>query len=562
MEDQNKYIQFTIKQLIDTWKALSECISQHPDKLIQHQLAYWQAYIELCQDSTCYPNHLLNEKNNVDKRFNYKDWQESISFSFIKRSYLLLSDHINALIKDITKDTNEKKAKKSQFYTQQFINAFSPTNFANLNPEILSKTLETKGINLITGMQQLLKDLENGQNFLNIKTADIDIFKLGENIACTPGKVIYQNDLIQLIQYTASTEKIHPYPLLIIPPWINKYYILDLQQENSLVKWLVEQGLSVFLISWINPGKQYRQKEFSDYMIEGPLAALQMIKEITHNTKVNTLGYCIGGTLLGCTLAYLAKKNKVDLNIQSATFLTTLFDFSEPGDLGIFMGDNELTMLEKEMETKGYLDGRIMASVFNALRANDLIWLTFINHYLKGEKQKPFDLLYWNADSTNIPMQVHRFYLRKMYLENSLIKPNKLELAGIPLDLSSIQLPSYFLAAQEDHIVPWQSAYKSSQFYGGTVKFVLTTSGHVAGVINPPHQNKYGYWTHVYCPKNPETYLSSANFTQGSWWNNWIKWLKKYSGKKQSIESLDIKKYKIIEKAPGSYVKVKLTEIE
>lgn len=451
---------------------------------------------------------------------------------------------------------DSKTSRKMNFYFKQFAEAFSPAHFVHLNPEVLSKTLETGGANLISGMKQFLEDLERGKGRLNIKTTDLDAFQIGENIACTPGKVIYQNDLMQLIHYTPTTEKTYENPVLMIPPWVNKYYILDLQQENSLVKWLVDRGMSVFMISWVNATAEHRKKEFSDYMTQGPLAALKIINKVTGSEKANLLGYCIGGTLLSCTLAYLAKK-KMD-SIASATFLTTLLDFSEPGDLGVFMDEDQIYMLEKHMETKGYMDGNVLSNVFSLLRSKDMIWSAFVKHYLKNEKPKAFDLLYWNSDAVHIPMNVHSFYLRNMYLNNLLIEPGKVKLAGVPLDLSKIKTPSYFLAADHDHLVPWKSCYKSSQFYGGPVQFVLSKSGHVAGVVNPPHKNKYGFWKNTKNPKDPEKYLSKAVFHEGSWWNDWICWLQKYSGSMLPVERNKNHKIKVIENAPGSYVKASL----
>jgi polyhydroxyalkanoate synthase len=446
---------------------------------------------------------------------------------------------------------------KLRFFTRQFINATSPTNFASINPEIISKTVENNGINLLTGFKNFIDDLQQGKGLLDIKITDPDGFKLGENIACTPGKVVYQNDLMQLIQYTATTEKVYELPLLIIPPWINKYYILDLQPENSFVKWIVDQGYTVFIISWANVTSEHREKQFADYMREGPLAALKIIKKISKANNVNVLGYCIGGTLLACMLSYLAKKT--NSYVKSATFLTTLLDFSEPGDLGLFTNKSHIEIIEKLMLPKGYLDGHVMAAIFNTLRANDLIWSSFINNYLKGQNPKPFDLLYWNADPTNIPEHVHRFYLKNMYLHNNLIKPGEIKLANTPIDLSDITLPSYFLAAQDDHIVPWTSSYMGKKYFSGSTKFVLTGSGHVAGVINPPNRNKYHYWTNNTITDVPEKYLEKATYHEGSWWNDWIKWIKKYSGKKCSVGDLNL--IKSIEDAPGSYVKVRLNKV-
>lgn len=548
----NEQIHLAINHLVETWSNITRCLLQNPEHLINSQISYCQDYQQLCKDLSDSSEKL------ADKRFHHNEWQKNVLFNFIKQSYLLLSQHIDNLIKNI-EPHDEKMAKKLRFYCRQFMDAVAPTNFANINPEVISKSFESNGTNLLNGLKHFLEDLEQGKGHLNIKMTDHELFKLGENIACTSGKVIYQNDLMQLIQYTATTEKIYQYPLLIIPPWINKYYILDLQQENSLVKWLVDQGFTVFMISWVNPTSQHKEKQFSDYLFEGPLSALEIIKKISGEEKINVLGYCIGGTLLGCMSAYLSEKN--DSSILSATFLTTLLDFSEPGELGVFIDEEQINMLEKHMKIKGYLDGRIMASVFNALRANDLIWSSFINNYLKGEKPKPFDLLYWNSDSTNIPEKVHSFYLRNMYLNNNLSNPGKIKIADTSLDLSKIAFPCYLLATQDDHIVPWKTSYKSKQLLNGPVKFVLASSGHVAGVINPPHKKKYGYWTNPNKPKNPDTFLERATFHQGSWWNDWSKWLKKYSGKLLSINSLNLSIQEIIENAPGSYVKNRLIDI-
>jgi len=551
--EKNEDINLVVANLIETWNELSQCLMKNPDKLIKNQFNYFQEYQNLCQDLSQFIE--LND----DKRFKLDEWNNNNLLIFIKKSYLLLSKHIDNLINEIVDKGNKNIARKLRFFVKQYLDAIAPTNFGNINPEVIAKIAETNGENIITGFRQLLEDIQRGKGQLTIKMTDLEIFKLGENIACTPGKIVYQNDLMQLIQYSATTDKIYQYPLLIIPPWINKYYILDLQQENSLVKWLVDQGYTVFMISWVNPTVRHKDKEFYDYMLEGPLSALEIIKKITGEKQANILGYCIGGTLLGCLLSYLTEKK--DSSIRSATFLTTLLDFSDPGELGVFIDEKQIDILEKHMESKGYLDGRIMASVFNALRANDLIWTSFVNNYLKGQKPRPFDLLYWNSDSTNIPNKVHSFYLRNMYLNNYLAQPNKIKIANISLDLRKITHPCYFLAAQDDHIVPWKTAYKSTQIINASVKFVLTSSGHVAGVVNPPQKKKYGYWVSPNTPKNSNDFLSNATFYQGSWWNDWRKWLKKYSGKLQSVNNLNLNIIKAIEDAPGSYVKYKLTDL-
>lgn len=558
MEKQDE-TQFIVSYLVQTWRELAEYLLANPEKLTSVQLNYWQSYFNLCHEfsNLKMPNESITDY--IDKRFQHKDWQDNLIFNFIQRSYQLLSQQTDHLSKELDLK-NEKMVKKFQFYSRQFIDSVSPSNFIAMNPEILSKTLETNGANLIEGFKQFQADLERGKGQFQIKLTDLDQFELGKNIAITPGKVIYQNELIELIQYTATTEKVYEYPLLIIPPWINKYYILDLQAENSFVKWFVDQGYTVFMISWVNPSANHSNKTFSDYLFEGPIAALEIIKKVTLNKKINMLGYCIGGTLLGCLLAYLAQK-KQDIEILSATFLTTLFDFSEPGEMGAFIDEKQITLLEEHMRKKGYLEGTIMASVFNALRANDLIWSAFINNYLKGQRPKPFDLLYWNADSTNVPAPVHTFYLRNMYLNNLLIQPGKIKMRGVPLDLSKITTPCYFLATRDDHIAPWQSCYMSKDYVSSKLKFVLALSGHVAGIVNPPCKKKYGYWTNKTMHKEAEKFLATATFHEGSWWEDWNRWLKAYSGKLQLADALHTDPKDVIEKAPGSYVKMRLADI-
>ena len=547
---------FTSRYLAETWVELVEFLLQHPDTLIRSQLSYREAYFKLYQELIG-KEALPNE--NFDKRFRDEEWNKSLLFDFIRRSYLLLSQHVDNLFDEI--DFNDEKTReKFRFTLNHFISSISPSNFINTNPEVISKIAETNGFSLMSGFRQLQADLQQGKDIFHLANTDLDSFTLGGNIACTPGKIILQNDLMQLIQYTPITETVYQFPLLIIPPWVNKYYILDLQPENSLVKWLVDQGFMVFIISWVNPSGKHRDKKFVDYMTDGPLAALKVINKIVKTKKINLLGYCIGGTLLGCMLAYLHKKAASQF-IQSATFLTTLFDFSKPGELGVFIDEKQISLLEKHMKKKGYIDGKILTSIFNALRANDLVWFAFVNNYLKGQKPKPFDLLYWNADSTNIPEQAHKYYLRNMYLNNQLIQADALKFKRVALDLSQIATPSYFLAARDDHIIPWKSSFESQFKLNSTVKFVLTSSGHVAGVINPPIKQKYGYWTNDHGEQDAEKFLASATYHVGSWWSDWVEWLKNYSGKQVLVKQLDLSASSI-EAAPGSYVKVRLTDIE
>ena len=416
-----------------------------------------------------------------------------------------------------------KTAQKVDFYSRQFVDAMSPSNFLLTNPEVLRKTAETGGENLLKGLNNLLSDLEQGKGRLRIKMTDMEAFKLGENIGVSPGKVVFQNDLMQLIQYTPSTEKVLKRPLLIAPPWINKFYILDLRPRNSFVRWAVSQGHTVFVISWVNPDEKLAEKGFEDYMKEGYLAALDAIEQATGEREVNAIGYCLGGTLLASTLAYMATKK--DNRIRSATFFVTMMDFAEAGELGVFIDEEQLKALEEKMNKRGYLEGSEMATTFNMLRANDLIWSFVVNNYLLGNDPFPFDLLYWNADSTRMPARMHSFYLRKMYQENLLAEPGGISLAGVPIDLRKIKTPAYFLSTREDHIAPWKSTYRGTQLLGGPKRFVLAASGHIAGVVNPPDGGKYSHWINTDLPADPEEWFKGATEIAGSWWPDWHRWV-------------------------------------
>jgi polyhydroxyalkanoate synthase subunit PhaC len=384
---------------------------------------------------------------------------------------------------------------------------------------------------------------------------DMEAFKLGENIAVSPGKVVFQNDLMQLIQYTPTTPQVLKRPLLIAPPWINKFYILDLRPKNSFVRWAVGQGHTVFVISWVNPDAQLAEKGFEDYMREGYLAALDAIEKATGEREVNAIGYCLGGTLLGSTLAYMAAKG--DDRIKTATFFVTMLDFAEAGELGVFIDEEQLRALEDKMNKRGYLEGSEMATTFNMLRANDLIWSFVVNNYLLGNEPFPFDLLYWNADSTRMPARMHSFYLRKMYQENLLAQPNAISLAGVPIDLRRIQVPAYFLSTREDHIAPWKSTYKGTQILSGPKRFVLAASGHIAGVVNPPEGGKYGHWVGTDLPPDPEAWLKGATEMAGSWWPDWQRWVVSHDKEMVPARKPGAGKLKAIEDAPGSYVRVK-----
>lgn len=453
-------------------------------------------------------------------------------------------------------DVDPKTREKLEFYTRQFVDALAPTNFAATNPKVLKLASESKGENLIKGLDQLLKDLERGKGELRISMTDTDAFELSKNVAVTPGKVVYQNDLMQLLQYNPTTDKVWKRPLLIVPPWINKFYILDLQPKNSFIKWATDQGHTVFVISWVNPDERHAGKQFENYMLEGPLEAMAAIEKATGERDLNLIGYCIGGTLTAATLAYMAAKK--DDRVKSATFFTTMVDFSEPGELGVFIDEEQLQRLDEHMEKTGFLDGQYMSQVFNMMRDNDLIWSFVINNYLLGREPMAFDLLYWNSDNTRMPKMMHSLYLRKMYLENKLVEAGGITLGGVPIDLGKIKTPVYWLSTKDDHIAPWKSTYMATQIYQGPKRFVLSASGHIAGVINPPAANKYCYWTNAKTPADPEAYFAEATQHEGSWWPDWQKWIKKHAGSSVPARSPGEGGLKVIEDAPGSYAKVRL----
>jgi len=450
---------------------------------------------------------------------------------------------------------DDKTARKVDFYTRQFVDAMAPSNFVLTNPEVLRSTIESGGENLLNGLQHLLEDLERGKGRLMIKMTDMEAFEVGRNIAVTPGKVVYQNDLVQLLQYEPATAEVKRRPLLIMPPWINKYYILDLRPRNSFVRWAVERGHTVFVVSWVNPDEHLAAKTFDDYMREGPLACLDAIERATGERETNVIGYCLGGTLLAATLAYMAAKD--DKRFASATYFASMVDFTEAGELSVFIDEEQLHMLEERMRQHGYLEGSDMATTFNMLRANDLIWSFVVNNYLLGKEPFPFDLLYWNSDSTRMPATMHSFYLRAMYQENKLVEPGGIALDGVPIDLRKIKTPTFILASREDHIAPWKSAYAATQLYKGPVKFVLAASGHIAGVVNPPDPVKYGHWENAKLPKKPDDWLAGAQYHEGSWWPLWEKWIARHAGGKVPARNPGDGKLKPIENAPGSYALIK-----
>jgi polyhydroxyalkanoate synthase len=483
-----------------------------------------------------------------DARFKDDDWSGNFVFDYIKQSYLIASRHIQHAVAGV-EGLPEDSQKKIAFFTRQYVDALAPSNFAATNPQVLRETMASGGHNLIKGLNNLLADIEKGDGQLRISMTDETAFQLGRNVATTPGKVVFQNALLQLIQYQPSTSQVFRRPLLIIPPWINKYYILDLRERNSFIKWAVDQGHTVCVVSWVNPDRQLAEKGFDDYLTEGALAAMAAVQKATGEERLNVIGYCLGGTLLGAALAWLAAKG--DARVGCATFFVSLLDFSQPGELGVFIDEEQVKNLERRMNERGYLEGSEMASTFNLLRANDLVWSFVINNYLMGKDPFPFDLLYWNSDSTRMPARMHSFYLRNMYLKNQLGVPGAIELAGVPMDLSRVKVPAYFISTAEDHIAPWKTTYKGAKYLGGPVRFVLGGSGHIAGIVNPPVAKKYQYWANDAFPPTSDEWLKTATQHPGSWWEDWQRWMERQNGGDRVPARIPSG---AIEDAPGSYV--------
>jgi len=529
-----------------------------PFKLAEVQMKLWQDHMALWQNSMLkmfgHDTRPVVETPHGDRRFRHEDWEQNFLYDYVKQSYLIAAKHLHQSLGKV-EGLDEKTSKKVDFYTRQYIDALSPSNFMLTNPEVLRETVSSGGQNLVKGLNNLLEDLTRGEGGqLRMRMTDTEAFRLGGNIAVTRGKVVYQNELLQLIQYEPLTREVYQRPLLIIPPWINKYYILDLRENNSFVRWAAEQGHTVFVISWVNPDKQLAHKSFDDYLTEGSLAALDAIERATGQHETNVIGYCLGGTLLAGALAYLAAKQ--DKRIHSATFFVSMIDFERPGELEVFIDEQQVAALEKKMEKRGYLEGSEMATTFNMLRANDLIWSFVVNNYLLGKDLFPFDLLYWNSDSTRMPAAMHSFYLRKLYLENLLKEPGGITLAGVPIDVTRIKTPAYFISTAEDHIAPWKSTYAGAKLLKGPVRFVLGGSGHIAGIINPPAANKYCYWTNDKLADSPDEWLKAAEQHPGSWWVDWGRWAAQHGGEKVAARIPGKGKLKAIEDAPGSYVKV------
>ena len=531
----------------------------NPAKMAESQMNLWWDYMSLWQSSMMrmMGAHAdpVAEPAKGDKRFKHEAWQEHFLFDYVKQSYLITARWLHDSVANV-EGLPEPMRKKVDFFTRQYIDAMAPSNFALTNPEVFRETVATGGQNLVRGLNNLLDDIERGNGQLKISMTDTKAFELGVNIATTPGQVVAQTDLMQLIQYEPSTKKQWQRPLLIIPPWINKYYILDLREKNSFIRWAVNEGITVFVVSWVNPDEKLAHKDFEDYITDGTLAALDAMEKATGEKDANVIGYCLGGTLLAATLGHLAAK-KQQKRIASATFFTSLIDFTAAGELEVFIDEEQVSSLERKMSERGYLEGSHMANTFNMLRANDLIWSFVINNYLMGRDPFPFDLLHWNCDSTRMPAKMHSFYLRNMYMNNLLREPGALTLCGSKIDLSKVTVPTYFVSAMEDHIAPWKTTYAGPGILGGDSRFVLSGSGHIAGIVNPPAANKYGYWTNEDLVDSPDQWLAAAKQHDGSWWNDWRKWIGDYLGREVAPRVPGKGKLKVIEAAPGSYARTR-----
>ncbi len=532
----------------------------NPYRMAESQMNLWWRYMNLWQSSTLKmlgaPAEPVAAPAKGDKRFKHEDWEQHFLFDYVKQGYLITAHWLHDAVAKV-EGLDDGTKKKVDFFTRQYIDALAPSNFALTNPEVFRETISSGGQNLVRGLHNLLDDIERGNGQLKISMTDTKAFELGVNIATTPGKVVYQNELMQLIQYEPTTAKVHKRPLLIMPPWINKYYILDLREKNSMVKWAVDQGITTFVMSWVNPDAELAHKDFEDYLLEGPLAALDAIEKATGEREVNALGYCLGGTLLAAALAYMAAKK--DKRIVSATFMTRARRFRPHRRArGVHRRGAGRLAGERKMSERGYLEGSEMANTFNMLRSNDLIWSFVINNYLLGRDPFPFDLLHWNVDSTRMPATMHSFYLRNMYMKNLLKKPGGIKLAGVPIDLAKITVPTVFrLGNRRPHRAVEGDLFRAEADARASRASCCPGSGHIAGMINPPSANKYCYWTDEKLPDTPADWFASAKQHSGSWWNDWSTWLRPHLGKEVPARVPGKGKLKVIEASPGSYARVR-----
>ncbi|PKF51497.1 class I poly(R)-hydroxyalkanoic acid synthase [Enterovibrio nigricans] len=540
---------------VDDTAKLLEGAANQPAAMLQIQMQWWEKQMQIWQNVTLAANQaeiVAPEKD--DKRFQDKSWQDEVCYNFIKQSYLLFGrtylDTINAV-----EGLDDKAKERLNFFSRQAINAMSPSNFVGTNPELLKLTMEKNGENLVKGLQTLQEDLESSADILKIRMTNNNAFRLGEDVANTQGDVVFKNELFELIQYRPLTEQVNATPLLIVPPFINKYYILDLREKNSMVRWLVEQGHTVFMMSWRNPGADQRDTEFGDYITEGVVKAVTAIEDITGQSQINAAGYCIGGTVLASTIAYYTAK-RMKARIKSASFFTTLLDFAQPGEVGAYINDSVISAIELQNNAQGYMDGRSLSVTFSLLRENSLYWNYYIDNYLKGNSPVDFDLLYWNSDSTNVAATTHNFMLRELYLNNKLVQEKGVKVGGVWIDLNKIKIPSYFISTKEDHIALWQGTYRGALNVGGNKTFVLGESGHIAGIINHPAKEKYGYWVNEELSESADDWFESAQHNTGSWWVHWDKWLSSYNPKEKIAPyQQGSETYPVLAVAPGDYVK-------
>ena len=558
--------QSLIFNILDGWQHFTTGVKdKNPTALIEQQMRLWQQQLKL-YENTLMNGHSKHTKPLVtpekgDNRFIADDWSNNPIFDFLKQSYLLTVNSIMETIEN-SDEIDEKTRQRLSFFTRQWLNAIAPSNFLWSNPEVLRLTMESGGQNLVRGLKQLAEDMEKSSKVLSIRMTDNDAFRIGENIATTPGKVVFRNRMFELLQYTPTTAKTNKRPLLIVPPWINKFYIMDLKENNSYIRWALNAGHSVFVISWVNPTRAYKDVSMETYMHEGLLTALDVIKEITNEPDANVIGYCIGGILLALTLSWLTENKQAD-RIASATFWATLFDFSDPGDLGVFIDERVVSAIEQEGNRQGVFDGRMMGTAFSLLRENSLYWNYYVQNYLKGERPIPFDLLYWNSDCTHVTAALHSFVLRELYLGNKMIEKNALEFDAITIDLSKVTTPTYVVAALQDHITKWKGSYSTTQIFGGDVTFVLGESGHIAGIINPP-TGKYGFYTNEEYVANPDDWYAKAEKQDKSWWLHWEEWIKKHSAGQVDSRQPGVKytgeEWQVLGNAPGEYVHIRADE--
>ncbi|QQO21712.1 class I poly(R)-hydroxyalkanoic acid synthase [Bradyrhizobium diazoefficiens] len=541
----------TFTSVAEYWLSDTSRSSELQAKLAKDYLDLWGSAVRRMAGQDAQPAIAPSPR---DKRFADPEWKSNQFFDFVMQLYLLTTKWAQELVRD-AEGLDPQTRRKAEFYVQQVTNALSPSNFVLTNPEVLRETVASSGENLARGLTMLAEDIAAGKGMLKIRQSNPDNLVVGVNMATTPGKVIYQNEMMQLIQYSPTTETVLRTPLLIVPPWINKFYILDLKPEKSYIKWCVDQGITVFVISWVNPDKRLGNKSWEDYMKEGLLTAMDVIEKITGEMKVHTAGYCVGGTMLATTLAWLAEKRRQ--RVSSATFFAAQVDFTHAGDLLVFVDEEQIAALEQDMKAAGVLEGSKMAMAFNMLRSNDLIWSYVVSNYLKGQQPSAFDLLHWNSDATRMTASNHSYYLRNCYLENRL-STGTMVLDNTLLDLSKVKVPVYNLATREDHIAPAESVLYGSQFFGGPVKYVLSGSGHIAGVVNPPASNKYQYWTNDNIKDvNVAQWMKDAVEHKGSWWPDWRQWLGELDPEQVPARAPGSEAFPPIEDAPGSYVRVR-----